>query len=156
MLQIALLLLTCGLSRYMWSVNTSVARVVISFIILSILFYIGVVVAGKSSYECPFQTPASIALRHLRNSEISRKILANLPPPNVISLIHTTWRTTRRFVVSLSPPNTILLIYPTWMERKASCAFRELLKQGLSHKSRVLRVDTAWLVARWKFCWGDE
>ena len=60
MLQIALLL-TCGLSRYMWSVNTSVARVVISFTVLG-LFYIGTVVAGTSSYEYPFQTPASIAL----------------------------------------------------------------------------------------------
>ena len=60
MLQIALLL-TCGLSRYMWSVNTSVARVVIPFTVLG-LFYIGTVVAGTSSYEYPFQTPASIAL----------------------------------------------------------------------------------------------
>ena len=39
MLQIALFLLTCGLSRYMWSVNTSVARVVTSFTVLSFLFY---------------------------------------------------------------------------------------------------------------------
>ena len=59
MLQIALLLLASGLSRYMWSVNTSVARIVISFTIFGILFYIGIVVAGTSSYECPFQTPAS-------------------------------------------------------------------------------------------------
>ena len=65
MLQIALLLLTFGLSRYMWSVNTSVAGVVISFTILGILFYVGIVVAGTPSYECPFQTPASTALRRL-------------------------------------------------------------------------------------------
>ena len=39
MLRIALLLLTCGLSRYMWPVNTFVARVVISFTILCMLLW---------------------------------------------------------------------------------------------------------------------
>jgi len=38
MLQIALLLLAGGLSQYMWSANTSVARVVISFTTLGFLF----------------------------------------------------------------------------------------------------------------------
>lgn len=56
-LQVAFLLI-CGLSR-----NTSAVRVVISFVILGTLFYIGIVVVGTSSYERPFQTPASIALR---------------------------------------------------------------------------------------------
>jgi hypothetical protein len=65
MLQIALLLLVCGLSQSMWSVNTSVARVIISFTVFGVLFYIGIVAAGTSSYECPFQTPASTGLRHL-------------------------------------------------------------------------------------------
>ena len=50
-LQIALLLLACGLSRYMWSIDASVARIVISFTILGILFYVGIVVVGTSSYE---------------------------------------------------------------------------------------------------------
>ena len=76
MLQIALLL-TYGLSRRsMWPVNTSVARVVISFTVLGTLFYVGIVVAGTSSYESPFQMPASTALRHLRGSGRTRKFLA--------------------------------------------------------------------------------
>ena len=62
MLQIAVFLLASGLSRYMWTVNTPVARIITSFTILGFLFYIGIVVAGISSYECPFQTPASTAL----------------------------------------------------------------------------------------------
>ena len=74
MLQIALLLLSCGLSRYMWSVNTSVAHVVVSFTALGILFYIGIVVAGTSSYECPFQTPVPTALRHLRDGRVGHWI----------------------------------------------------------------------------------
>jgi hypothetical protein len=80
MLQIALLLLTCGLSRYVWSINTSVGRVVLSFTVLGVLFYIAVVVAGTSSYECPFQTPASIGLRHLRDSKTARRLSARLFP----------------------------------------------------------------------------
>jgi len=102
MLQIALLLLTCGLSRHMWSVNTSVARVVISFTVLGILFYIGIVVAGTSSYECPFQTPASIALRHLRDSGATRRFLTSLSPPKIISLILAIWRNTLQGLVSAS------------------------------------------------------
>ena len=56
MLQIALLLLACGLCRYMWSVNITVSGV---------LFYLGIIIAGACSYECPFQTPASASLSNL-------------------------------------------------------------------------------------------
>ena len=62
MLQLALLLLACGLSRYVWLVNMSVACVVISFTVLGVLFYLGIVATGMSSYECLFQTPALIGL----------------------------------------------------------------------------------------------
>jgi hypothetical protein len=109
MLQIALLLLACGLSRSMWSVNTSVARVIISFTVFGIIFYIGIVAAGTSSYECPFQTPASIGLRHLRDSEITRKLLASLSPLKVISLIYAAWKNTSQGVISTSH-----LMYATW------------------------------------------
>jgi len=91
MLQIALLLLTCGLSRYTWSVNTSVARVVISFTALGVLFYIGIVAAGASSYECPFQTPASEGLRNLWDSQATRRLLTSASPSKVISLVSTIW-----------------------------------------------------------------
>ena len=63
MLQAALLLLACGLCRYMWSINASVAYTLICFTGLGATFYTGIVVAGMSSYACPFQTPASAALR---------------------------------------------------------------------------------------------
>jgi len=118
MLQIALLLLAGGLSRYMWSVNTSVARVVISLTVLGILFYVGIVAAGISSYECPFQTPASIGLQYLRDSGTARRLLARLSPSNVISLMYTTQRNTRRLVVRLSLPNIVSLMYATWMDAR--------------------------------------
>ena len=105
MLQIALLLLACGLSRYMWSVNTSVGRVVISFTVLGFLFYVGIVVAGTSSYECPFQTPASTALRHLKDNVLS--------PPKIISFISATRKRAR---VLLALPSFTSLICATWMD----------------------------------------
>jgi hypothetical protein len=100
MLQIALLLLSCGLSRYVWSVNISVARVVISFTVLGVIFYVGIVIAGASSYECPFQTPASTALRALRGKSTTRRLLASLSPPRIISFVCVTWRDVRRELTS--------------------------------------------------------
>jgi len=63
MLQVALLLLACGLCKHMASVNASIAGVLITLTVLGVLFYLGIVVVGTSSYECPFQTPISFALR---------------------------------------------------------------------------------------------
>ena len=65
MLQVALLLLACGLCRRLASVNTSVAGVLIALTALGVLFYLVIVVAGTSSYACPLQTPASTGLRNL-------------------------------------------------------------------------------------------
>ena len=63
MLQVSLLLLACGLCRHMWSINTSVAYTLLILTGLGVLFYVGIVIAGTSSYACPFQTPVSIAFR---------------------------------------------------------------------------------------------
>jgi hypothetical protein len=100
MLQIALLLLSCGLSRYVWSVNISVARVVISFTVLGVIFYIVIVIAGTSSYECPFQTPASTALRALQTKGTIWRSLASLSLPRVISFVHVTWKDLQRGLIS--------------------------------------------------------
>ena len=62
MLQVALLLLTCGLCRHMWSVSASVAYVLVSLTGLGVGFYVIILIAGMTSYACPFQTPVSIAL----------------------------------------------------------------------------------------------
>ena len=63
MLQAALLLLACGLCRHMWSINTPVAYTLVCLTGLGVAFFIAIVIAGMSSYACPFQTPASTALR---------------------------------------------------------------------------------------------
>lgn len=65
MLQVSLFFFACGLSRYMASINTPVASVLVTLTLLGILFYLGIAIAGASSYECPFQTPVSAPLRSL-------------------------------------------------------------------------------------------
>ena len=103
MLQVALLLLACALSRYMWSINTSVASVIISFTVLGMVFYFGIVAAGTSSYECPFQTPASEALRYLGAGISTWSPLTILPVFGIV-------------LASMTLPTANLLIYATWMD----------------------------------------
>jgi hypothetical protein len=86
MLQIALLLLACGLCRYMESVNTTVAYILFTLTGVGVLFYIGIVIAGATSHDCPFQTPASVPLRSLWKKVWSN--LAPIVPPTIIAL-HT-------------------------------------------------------------------
>jgi len=62
MLQASLLLLGCGICSRMWFINTPVARTLVSFAGLGVVFYIAIVIAGISSYACPFQTPVSATL----------------------------------------------------------------------------------------------
>jgi hypothetical protein len=65
MLQIALLLFCYGLSRYLWNVNQTVAAVIIATSSLGFVFYVCIVSAATTSYECPYQTPVSLLLRLL-------------------------------------------------------------------------------------------
>ena len=65
MLQAALLLLGCALSRYLWDINTTVASVILSITASGFLFYLFVLVAAAVSESCPYQTPGSHFLRYL-------------------------------------------------------------------------------------------
>jgi hypothetical protein len=154
MLQLALLLLACGLSRYVWSVNTSVARVVISFTVLGVLFYLGIVAAGTSSYECPFQTPASIGLRNLRDSRTTRKLFTSLSPPNLISLIHTTWKKARqvlRHVYDTMHPPSSWEISPSCI---GSGIHSTATKVGHQIIILLLRIDRAFRDAKQRLIQG--
>ena len=62
-LQLALLLLGCGLSQYMWTMNQTIAGTIIGVTGFGILLYIAIAIAGTISYECPYQTPLSLVLR---------------------------------------------------------------------------------------------
>jgi len=95
MLQIALVLLACGLSRYMWSINTPVAHIVISFTLLGFIFYISIVIAGTFSHEGPFQTPALTTLRGLRDIAVLKKLSGRLSPLEIDQFTRDAWRNTQ-------------------------------------------------------------
>ena len=83
MLQVALLLLGCALSRYLWGINTTVASVVIGVTSFGILFYLFIIVAGAAFLSCPYQTPGAQILRCI---------------PDVICRIPEVVRSTRRLL----------------------------------------------------------
>ena len=64
MLQFALLLLGCGLSLYLWGINTTVASVMIGITSFGAIFYALIVIAGTAFVTCPYQTPGAQILRH--------------------------------------------------------------------------------------------
>jgi len=66
MLQLALLLLGCALSRYLWTIDHSTACVILGFTSLGVLFYLLILVAGSIYESCPYQTPGSQMIRYIR------------------------------------------------------------------------------------------
>ena len=65
MLQAALLLLGCALSRYLWEINIVVASVIIGVTSFGAIFYVFIVIAGTASASCPYQTPGARISRHV-------------------------------------------------------------------------------------------
>ena len=65
MLQFALLLIGCALSRYLWEIDTTVASVVLGVTSFGVASYSFFVVAGAASASCPYQTPGTHILRHI-------------------------------------------------------------------------------------------
>lgn len=65
MLQVALFLLGCALSRYLWEIDITIASVVLGATSLGVLFYLFIVAAGTAIANCLYQTPMSRILRYL-------------------------------------------------------------------------------------------
>ena len=91
MLQAALLLFGCALSRYLWEIDTMVALVVVGVTSFGVLFYLFIVVAGATFESCPYQTPGAHTLRHI--ADIFRralKVLGYIPDNlhRIPSLLH--------------------------------------------------------------------
>jgi len=65
MLQFALLLLGCALSRYLWMTSRTVAGVVAAVTLFGVTSYVFLSLAATFYYNCPYQTPPSILARAL-------------------------------------------------------------------------------------------
>ena len=63
MLQVALLLLGCALSKYLWTINRTVAGFILAFTAFGVASYTFFTLAASLSYDCPYQTPLSVTIR---------------------------------------------------------------------------------------------
>ena len=88
MLQFSLLLLGSALSQYLWTMDMTVASVVIGVTSFGVLTYVLIVIMGTFSESCPYQTPGSYSIRYLwRKSQ------------NLRDLLHTTYSSFRKIHV---------------------------------------------------------
>jgi len=76
MLQFSLLLLGCALSQYLWTMDTTVASVILGATSFGVLVYALIVIMGTFNESCPYQTPGSRSIRYLwRKSQSLRGLL---------------------------------------------------------------------------------
>ena len=67
MLQAALLLLGCALSRYFWEASITVASAVLCATLFSVVLYFSIVIAGTAFESCPYKTPLARTLRRIHH-----------------------------------------------------------------------------------------
>ena len=65
MLQFSLLLLGCALSQYLWTMDTTIAVVILGATSFGVLAYILILITGTFNQSCPYQTPGSHSIRYL-------------------------------------------------------------------------------------------
>ena len=84
-LQGALLLLDCALSRYLWEIDTTIALVVLGVASSGAIFYLSIVFAGTVSENCPYQTPGSHIFRYIFGHARHSLLPALLSAPSAIA-----------------------------------------------------------------------
>ena len=143
MLQFALLLLGCALSRYLWDIDKTIASVVLGVTLFGVVFYTFIVIAGTVSVSCPYQTPGAhilhyilpLVMRALRsassaviNGSVCIELIAewrdNLTRP---------WRSTRSITESL----LATLLLPIWLGCDAYLLARGVINGFVALARRV-------------------
>ena len=93
MLQAALLLFSCALSRYLWEVNMTIASVVLGVTSFGVLSYVFILVACTVFESCPYQTPGVQILRHLLPAlRLTFSKLSRLIKTSCCYKLFITWR----------------------------------------------------------------
>ena len=142
MLQAALLLLGCALSKYLWEIDTTVAAVVVGVTSFGVLFYLFVVVAGTASIDCPYQTPLSNFIRGPVCSLLARYSASYTFCSGVWSNIHSGWDIICAFLI-LPPALLITLAFdilrlPFWISVKFACRMYTWWVRGFPAPGQVL------------------
>ena len=93
MLQLAVLLFGCALSRYLWTISRPIAGIILAFALLGVTIYIFLTLAATIHYNCPYQTPPSVIARAVTrylshsNSTFARSLRSLvIPIPSVANL----------------------------------------------------------------------
>ena len=133
MLQAALLLLGCALSRYLWEIDIIVASVVVGVTSFGVFFYLFIAVAGAVFVSCPYQTPGAQILRRIPD------IICHIP-----EIVHPIRRVLRRIPDSFRriphTPGTFRSVLSAAAEGSFCCS---LLNRAWELKSaRHSQVDT--------------
>ena len=145
MLQIALLLLACGLCKHMWTINISIAYILIGLTGVGVLFYLAIVIAGMSSYACPFQTPASSTLCSLWKNIRRGVVSCILHYRRILSWTHQMWNQRARLLHRRSLSTTIplesLQVQPSelWLTPKDLTIIRQTNTSDVLCVSWILR-----------------
>ena len=137
MLQVALLLLGCALSRYLWDINTVVASVVIGVTSFGMLFYLFVIAAGATSDGCPYQTPWTNIVRrllHLLSHSLLHLIIGH---PTLLQVMQNTKAERGNIIFFLIFPLVILAVIATNAFRTGRTMFRSLVVSAREARKRL-------------------
>ena len=93
MLQLAVLLLGCALSRYLWTISRPIAGMILAITLLGVAIYILLTLAATIYYNCPYQTPPSMITRTVikylshSNTAFGRSLRSFIAPlPSITNL----------------------------------------------------------------------
>ena len=148
MLQVALILLACGLSLYLWLINRFVAGVVITVALSGFGFYAILALVAAFAYNCPYQTPPSLAIRSLVryisrrhggvvNTLNSARISTTRLFKHLRSGIFTLWRVPSPMAIPEDSPLATLI--------EPIRTFHDVLTDWTNHESDARCV--AWLLS---------
>ena len=114
MLQLALLLLGCALSRYLWEIDTTIASVVLGVTGFGLASYVFFIVAGTISASCPYQTPGAHLIRHILPLALSafRSASSHSKFVNVLTRWWDASMTSRLSVRSIVKLSVVILLSP--------------------------------------------
>ena len=92
MLQVALLLLGCALSKYLWTISRTVAGVIVAVTLFGVTSYVFLTLTAALYYNCPYQTPPSnltrAVIRYLaRGVIVPTRSLAPVPSAKTLGRV---------------------------------------------------------------------
>ena len=147
MLQFALLLLGCALSRYLWEIDTTVASVVLGVTALGLVSYTFFIVAGTVSASCPYQTPGAHFLRHILPLVLSTLRSAS-SPSKFVELLTCWWdalKKSRSSIRSIVEVSVVTLLLPItllmYLVIDAYCFARAIVRVFVANALRAHGLD---------------